>query len=125
MARPSGASQTGVGETLICDASGEHLPAIRDIHLAAFPTEVEAELVEALFAAGDATLSLVAEQGGQIVGHLLCSRMNVEADGERVRAVGLAPVAVRPDRQGRGIGGALIREAVARGREAGEEMMFV
>ena len=39
--------------------------------------------------------------------------------------VGLAPVAVRPGRQGEGVGAALIREALERSRAAGEEMMFV
>jgi putative acetyltransferase len=106
-------------------AGPEDGSAIRAIHVAAFPTADEACLVEALIAAGDATLSLVAEQDGQIIGHLLCSRMKVEAGGESIRAVGLAPVAVRPQSQGRGIGAALIREALSRGRDAGEAMMFV
>ena len=99
--------------------------AIRAIHLAAFPTPLEADLVETLAAAGDATLSLVAERDGERVGHLLCSRMRVEADGRDVRAVGLAPVAVLPEWQRRGIGAALIKEAGTRSREAGEEMMFL
>jgi putative acetyltransferase len=99
--------------------------AVRAVHVAAFPTSLEAELVETLVDSDDATLSLVAEHGGAVVGHLLCSRMTVEADGSSVRAVGLAPVAVRPDHQNQGIGAALIRAAIERSRAAGEEMMFV
>ena len=99
--------------------------AIREIHLAAFPTALEAELVERLIADGEATVSLVAEEGGEAAGHILCSRMRVEADGREARAVGLAPVAVKPGMQGRGLGSALVREALERGRAAGEEMMFV
>lgn len=106
-------------------ANPEDRAAIRAVQLAAFPTAIEADLVDALTAAGDSTLSLVAEQDGHVVGHILCSRMNAVADGRPVRAVGLAPLVVHPDAQGRGIGGALIREALARSRADGEEMLFV
>ncbi|MGZ8999328.1 MAG: GNAT family N-acetyltransferase [Allosphingosinicella sp.] len=99
--------------------------AIRKVERSAFPTDDESRLVEVLVAAGDATLSLVAEQDGSIIGHALCSRMRVEADGDEVRAVCLAPVAVLPDFQGQGVGAALIGEAQAVSRSAGEEMMFV
>ena len=110
---------------MIRDAAPEDREAVRAVHVSAFPTQLEADLVEALEAAGDATLSLVAEHEGRVVGHILCSRMQVEGDGEAIRAVGLAPVAVRPERQGEGIGGALIRAAVERNRDSGEQMMFV
>ena len=99
--------------------------SIGQVERSAFPTADEARLVEALVAAGDATLSLVAELNGSIVGHALCSRMRVEADGRDVRAVGLAPVAVLPECQGQGVGAALIGEALERSRAGGEEMMFV
>lgn len=69
----------------------------------------EAELVRMLAADGDALVSLVAEADGAIAGHVLFSRMDVEADGAPLPAAGLAPVSVVPERQGQGIGGALIR----------------
>jgi putative acetyltransferase len=99
--------------------------AIGAVLRAAFPSALEAELVEALVAAGDATLSLVAERDGRIVGHILCSRMEVEAEGDQIQSVGLAPLAVQPEFQREGIGAALIREALARSQAEGEEMMFV
>ena len=110
---------------LVRPARPEDAEAIHLVERAAFPTADEARLVEALVAAGDATLSLIADEDGSVLGHLLCSRMRVEADGRDLRAVGLAPIAVRPDSQGQGIGAALIRDALARSRAAGEEMMFV
>ena len=110
---------------MIRDATIEDREAIRAVHVSAFPTTLEADLVESLIDAGDATLSIVAEQGDAVIGHLLCSRMNAEAEGESIRAIGLAPVAVLPEHQGRGIGAALIRAAMEHSRAAGERMIFV
>ena len=110
---------------MIRDATTRDSEAVRAVHVSAFPTPLEAGLVEALQTEGDATLSLVAERDGRILGHILCSWMEVEADGHPIKAVGLAPVAVSPEHQGKGIGAALIRAAIERSRAAGEEMMFV
>jgi putative acetyltransferase len=102
------------------DAAG-----IRAVHLAAFPTPIEADLVEALVREGDAILSLVDDRQGQIVGHVLLSRMRVTADGRALRALGLAPVGVLPGFQGGGIGKGLIEAALGVARATGEEMVFL
>ena len=99
--------------------------AIRAVHEAAFPTTVEAELVEALAREGDAVVSLVAERQGEIVGHVLLSRMRVTADGDELRALGLAPVGVLPGFQGGGIGSAMIDAALAIARATGEAIVFL
>ena len=99
--------------------------AIRKVHLKAFPTASEAELVEQLNADGDAVISLVAEDAGEIVGHILFSRMKVESDGTGLTALGLAPVSVLPERQGQGIGGALIKAGLAAASARGAEIVFV
>jgi putative acetyltransferase len=99
--------------------------SIRAVHVAAFPTAAEAALVEQLERDGDAVLSLVALEDERIVGHILMSRMTAEGDGRPLRAVGLAPVAVLPERQGQGIGSRLVRAAVERMREAGEALVFL
>ena len=70
----------------------------------------EAQIVERLRAAGALTLSLVAEDGGEIVGHAAFSP--VALDGKSTGWFGLGPVAVRPDRQRQGIGDALISEGL-------------
>ena len=85
----------------------------------------EAELVRMIDGDGDALVSLVAERGGEIVGQVLFSRMDVEADGERIAAAGLAHVAAAPELQGRGIGGALIRAGLAALREQDYAISFV
>jgi putative acetyltransferase len=99
--------------------------AIRAVHLAAFPTPLEADLVGALERDGDAVVSLVAEGGGEVAGHVLLSRMQVEGGGRSWRALGLGPVAVKPGHQGAGIGAALIEGALAIARATGEELIFL
>ena len=85
----------------------------------------EAELVHMLAKDGDILLSLVAERGNVIIGHLLFSRMDVEADGATLSAAGLAPVSVAPDAQGQGIGSALIRAGLDMLRADGAAISFV
>ncbi|MCL4800260.1 MAG: N-acetyltransferase [Burkholderiales bacterium] len=82
--------------------------AIRAIHLAAFPTDAEAWLVERLRAKGRLCLSLVAQVGRGIAGHVAFSRVRGGAAG-----LGLAPLAVAPAWQRRGIGGRLVRDGLA------------
>lgn len=101
----------------------EDAATVRRLHLRAFDgREDEARLVEMLHAAGAAVVSLVAaEPGGRVVGHALFSPVEV-LDGsgdDPLRMVGLAPVAVVPECQGRGIGARLIREGLDACREAG------
>jgi len=93
--------------------------AIFAVHQAAFATDDEARLVDALRAAGHATISLVAELDGQVVGHVLFSPVSVAGAVEMTKGVGLAPVAVLPSHQRRGIGSALIRAGLAACREEG------
>lgn len=92
---------------------------------AAFGGDDEARLVAALQEAGDVVLSLVAERAGRVLGHIVFSRLFVEGGDGRFAAAALAPVAVAPDEQGRGIGAALVEEAHLRLREAGECLSIV
>ncbi len=66
----------------------------------------EGALVDSLRAGGALTVSLVAENDGEIVGHVAFSP--VEIHGQPVDWYGLGPVAVRPDKQRQGIGARLI-----------------
>lgn len=90
-----------------------------------FGHQGEAELVRMIDADGDALVSLVAERAGAIVGHVLFSRMAIEADGAPLSGAGLAPVSVVPDSQGQGIGDALIRAGLDSLREQGGAISFV
>ena len=99
--------------------------AIRSVHLAAFPTPSEANLVEQLRNDGDVAASIIALADGEIAGHVLFSRMSVEADGQELHGWGLGPVAVVPDRQRTGIGSALVEAGIDRARATGVQIIFV
>ena len=99
--------------------------AIRLVEEHAFGQQAEAGLVDALVAEGDAIVELVAEEDGDVVGHILFSRLYIQNGGRTVPAVALAPLAVEPDFHGTGIGGALIREAHVRLKDAGETLAVV
>ncbi|WP_157017501.1 GNAT family N-acetyltransferase [Mesorhizobium xinjiangense] len=99
--------------------------AIFQVEAAAFGRRDEAELVEQIVADGDAVLELVALAGDVVIGHILFSRLTVEGSGEPFAAVALAPLAVVPDHQGRGVGGALIGEAHRILPASGERLSIV
>lgn len=101
------------------ETSADHA-AVRRVVEAAFEQAVEADLVDRLRADGDAAISLVAIADERIVGHILFSPL-----GAPFRALALAPVAVSPERQGSGIGSALIRSGLDRARAAGWQGVFV
>jgi putative acetyltransferase len=96
---------------------------IRRIHLAAFPTSDEANLVECLRDAQALFVSLLWEHDGQSVAHVAFSLVTV--DGRQVNGVGLGPVAVDPGCQRRGIGSTLIRAGFKACHEAGCEFVVV
>ena len=58
-------------------------------------------------------LSLVAEEKGEIVGHLLISKIEVEYDSGRIFCLSLAPVSVAPEHQNKGIGTRMTEDAIA------------
>lgn len=100
--------------------------AIHAVNAAAFETDAEARLVDALRAGGGLLLSLVAELGGELVGHIAFSPVTVtRPDGSLAAGVGLAPMAVVPRLQRAGIGGRLIAEGLRRLREAGHRLCVV
>jgi len=91
----------------------------------AFPADDEAKLVRALRDNGNAILSLVAEEEGEVVGHILFSPMRNEVGDVHEKGVGLAPMAVRSDRQRQGIGKRLIEESLKRLTTDGFEFVVV
>jgi putative acetyltransferase len=98
----------------------EDRAAIRAVVEAAFGQALEADLVDRLRADGDSVISLVADEDGAVVGHVLFSRMQAP-----FRALGLAPVSVAPDRQRSGIGGRLIHDGLDRARRDGWQAAIV
>ena len=77
----------------------------------------EAAIVEQLRNAAALTVSLVATDGSEIVGHVALSQITI--DGADLGWLGVGPLSVLPDRQNRGIGQALMHEALDRARGMG------
>jgi putative acetyltransferase len=94
--------------------------AIRRLVLAAFGQAAEAGLVESLRASGDVVTSLVADEDGDIVGHVLFSKLQAPEG-----CLGLAPVSVLPGRQNQGIGSKLIQAGLARVKDDGWQAVFL
>ena len=66
-------------------------------------------------------LSLVAEQDGELVGHVIGSRGHVDD----VPAVGVGPVSVHPDRQGQGVGSTLMSAVLGAARALDEPVVVL
>jgi putative acetyltransferase len=108
------------------------IPAVHAVTEAAFDRPFEAELLARLrlSTAWLPPLSLVAidpEDGeGEVVGHVVCSRGHVNG-GETALApapvLGLGPISVRPDQQGRGIGHALMHAVLGAADALGEPLV--
>lgn len=107
--------------------SAEDLPAVLEIHKAAFGQAEEAELTRDLLADPTAqpVLSLIAEKDGRPLGHVLFTGARLTAPDSDVPASILAPLAVVPAAQRRGVGGALIKAGLDRLRQDGVALVFV
>lgn len=103
--------------------------AVRALYLCAFAAE-EAGQVAALALEllrgheAQSGFALVAEASGQVVGHVAFSPVRLREDASWKGSI-LAPLAVLPDQQGRGVGDALVREGLAQLRAAGAKACFV
>lgn len=104
--------------------SKEDHPAVFRLHSAAFPSDAEAKLVDLLREAATPTISLVAETAGEVQGHILFTPV-ISTDHPGSRIMGLAPMAVLPEAQGKGVGSALVQEGLERCRAMGVEAVVV
>lgn len=99
--------------------------AVRKVNEQAFGSPEEANLVDALRANDKATLSLVAIEDDKVVGHILFSPVTIESDDRVVTAIGLAPMAVLPELQRRGIGSLLVKTGLSELKDSGHEIVVV
>jgi putative acetyltransferase len=105
----------------------EDLPAVLEVERAAFGRADEPDLVCALLAdpTAQAAVDLVAEDDHGLVGHILLTSAALEGTHGPVDVMLLAPLAVVPGSQGRGVGASLVREALDAAAARGICLVFV
>ena len=111
----------------IREALDSDLEVVLRVEREAFGYDKEAELVRELLADSTAepTLSLLAFQGDNAVGHILFTAVRLAETEDSVSAAILAPLAIVPAHQREGIGGLLIEKGLEFLSESGVELVFV
>lgn len=104
--------------------NGDDHPAVRAVNRAAFESSAEADLVDLLRQTARPLISLVAERNGSVVGHILFSPATFAEQAEMM-IMALAPMAVRPQYQGRGIGSLLVRAGLEECNRLGADAVIV
>lgn len=99
--------------------------AIHRVNESAFPGPGEANLVDALREVAHPHISLVAAVEDQIVGHIFFSPVTIESEDSVLTAMGLAPMAVLPEYQNKGIGSQLVREGLKQCQRIGHNIVVV
>lgn len=102
------------------------VPTTREVVAAAFGEEPVADLLDAL-RESDAwrDLSFVAEENGEVVGHVSFTRGWLDAPRRLVEVLVLSPLSVRRDRQRNGVGAALVRASLQRLEAREEPLVFL
>jgi putative acetyltransferase len=101
--------------------------AIDAVVEAAFGSRVEPDLVTRIRASPEYVreMALVAEVEGEVVGHVMVSGATLRHEHDDRAICGLAPLAVRPDRHGEGIGSTLVRGVLAIADDRGEPLVVL
>ena len=101
------------------------ISGIRRVEELAFGRPDEANIVDKIRDRGGVTLSLVALEGDEIVGHVLFSPVTITEGDQMVEGVGLGPVAVLPSHQKLGIGSVLCHEGLVQLAKMGHKIAVV
>ena len=99
--------------------------AIKRVLTEAFGQADEAVIVDALRAYACLTLSLVAIENDEIIGHIAFSFVEITSNSKDKHIVGLAPMGVLPAHQRQGVGSHLVKEGVERCRKMGIDAIVV
>ncbi len=118
--------------------NSDDIAAVRRVNELAFGRPNEAALIDALRKAADPYISLAAIESGQVVGHIFFSPVSIESQDtvstgrgphsgspRGVLAMGLAPMAVLPEHQNRGVGPLLVQEGLRECERIGCDLVVV
>lgn len=111
----------------IRESSPSDIKDIMDVETIAFGYEKEAFLTKDLLEDETARpyLSLLAFDGDDPVGHILFTKARLDPERSDISFYLLAPLAVIPEYQGKGVGGELIRTGLKILKEKGADLVFV
>ncbi len=111
----------------IKQTSGADFKDIMEVEKKAFGYDKEAELVAQLLNDNSAKpiISLLAFYNNEAIGHILFTKLKIKGQAKCPLIHILAPLAVKPEYQKKGIGGLLIKEGINKLKEIGSEMVFV
>lgn len=113
-----------VEPTIRLETSADYA-AVYEVNRQAFGQNEEADLVNALRGGGYVRASLVAEQEGQVVGHIMFSALPIVTGNGMSNALALAPMAILPAYQHKGIGSILLRRGLDYCREQGQRIVVI
>src|SRR5512139_2212976 len=91
--------------------------AVRAVNKTVFDQQIEAAIGDSIRAECPEAVSLVAVEANKIVGHIFFSPVSVSGENGPVTGMGLAPMAVLPERQRQGIGSLLVEAGIDAMRE--------
>ena len=103
----------------------DDIVGVRVVNETAFGQPAEARIVDSIRAACSDVVSLVAVDVDEVVGHIFFSPVVVSAVGGTTQGMGLAPMAVLPERQRQGIGSLLVHAGIDAMRERGCRFIIV
>ncbi|MDQ7780247.1 MAG: N-acetyltransferase [Planctomycetota bacterium] len=92
--------------------------AVHALNTASFDTRAEADLVDALRVQAQPFVSLVAEDEGLVVGHIMFTPVSLSGHPQ-LKIMGIGPMAVESSRQRKGIGSGLVRAGLEECRKLG------
>lgn len=98
--------------------------AVHALNVSAFDGPAEAALVDLLRDRAQPLISLIADEDGAVVGHIMFSPVALSGH-PALGIMGLAPMAVAPAHQRRGIGSALVRAGLDECRQRGIDAVVV
>ena len=103
----------------------QDIASIYNVNKEAFGQEKEAELVNNLRTSKALIISLVAVKDGEIIGHIAFSPVDITPGNSDIKALTLAPLAVKPGYQNMGVGSRLVLTGLEQCRQKGWEIVVL